>query len=99
MTLQLGGAIGAAATLLTAITALIVAYRRSGSESDDHWQARVREQLEWQIKRNNELSLRVAELERAINLERRSRLQIEEAMSKRIATLELRLRVAGLEAG
>lgn len=92
MTLSLVGTIGAITTVLGAVSALVVALRKSKSESDDSWQARVREQLEWQIKRNNELLARVEQLEQALAAEREDRRRIEAEMRGRIIELEARLR-------
>lgn len=92
MTLSLAGTLGAMVTVLGAVSALVVALRKSKSESDDSWQARVREQLEWQIKRNTELLARVEQLEQALAVERSERRQRESEMAGRIVELEARLR-------
>lgn len=92
MTLSLAGTFGALVSVIGAVTALVVALRKSKSESDDSWQARVREQLEWQIKRNNELSEQVADLARALQAERDDRRRIEAELRGRIVELESRLR-------
>lgn len=92
MTLSLAGTIGAITTILGACTALVVAFRKSKSESDDSWQARVREQLEWQIRRNNDLLQRVEQLEQALAAERDDRRRTEAEMRSRIIELEARLR-------
>lgn len=96
MTLQMGGVIGAVGTLLAAITALVVAFRKSGSESDDSWQRRVREQLDYQVTRNNELLKRVESLESALMAEREERHRSERLLRDRIVQLETLLRVNGI---
>lgn len=96
MTLQMGGMIGAIGTLLAAITALVVAFRRSGSESDDSWQRRVREQLDYQVTRNNELLKRIELLESALTAERDERHRSERMLRDRISQLEQLLRRNGI---
>lgn len=86
MTFQLAGILGGAASFLGVISALIVALRRSKSDSDDSWQRRVRDQLEWQITRNLELSERLACVEQAL-----------QAHTRRISMLEQLLRSNGIE--
>lgn len=103
MTLSLAGTFGALVSVTGAVTALVVALRKSKSESDDSWQARVREQLEWQIERNKKLDEAVAVLRAELDAEREARraLQLElaaERADRRRTEAEFRGRIVELEA-
>ena len=96
MSLATAGGFGAIATLIGTVSGLVVALRRSHSDSEDHWQDLVRAQLSAQIVRNAELETKISDLWSMLDLERNDRRRVEMSMATRISLLESILRQNGI---